>query len=143
MAINLRFHMEKKNDYNFIVFLDQTGRAEVGRELLLEWARADEDAFPMDYVDLAAGYAGRITVEPLGSGGLDRALLAYAIYTKMLAYPAGYLAALRRAHRFAESKDACSIFVQRRAGARAGRNKFGLTLKIKPLGCVQVDIEIY
>lgn len=98
--------METRNHYRLVVFLDATGRAEVTEADLLRSAREDAAAFPMDYVDLATGYAGLITAELLSAEGIDRALEAQAVYRKVLTYPPGYREALLRARRLAASKPA-------------------------------------
>lgn len=113
MAVNLRIHMKRKNDYNLIVFLDRRGRAEVSRKELLRSVREDGAAFPMDYVGLASAYGGRLTARVLGAGGVDRALQAHSMFKEMCRYPAGYRKALLRARQLPAPKRTCSVGIKR------------------------------
>lgn len=113
MAVNLRIHMRRKNDYNLIVFLDRRGRAEVGRKELLRSVREDGASFPMDYVGLASAYAGRLTARVLGHEGVDRALEAHSMFKEMCRYPVGYREALVRARQLPAPRRACSVAIKR------------------------------
>jgi hypothetical protein len=90
MAVDLRFEMRRKNAFDYIVFLDAQGVAEVSGEELLRAFDEERFAFLMDYADPRSDFTGHIVARALPPQEVESALKAFRMYRGHLAYPEGY-----------------------------------------------------
>jgi hypothetical protein len=99
MFIKVRLRMPRKNDYHLVFGpSDAQGRITVTHDRLLAEARREAEFFLMDYGD-AAEAADEVSVTPLSSDDLDRAISAHDLYAQVAAYPASWRTDLERARR--------------------------------------------
>lgn len=96
IAVNLRFHMNRKNDFYYIVFTDANGAAEARSERLLAAFDETRTYFLMDYVDPRGAFTGEITAEIMNVEKLKRAIAAYDMF-KNYNYAEGYIDKLKHA----------------------------------------------
>jgi len=99
LAVSLCFQMARKNDFHFLLLLDEGDTACVTKDELLQWFDQERSTFIMDYGDPRIAFTGRITARVLGSNELKQALETFELYRKYLWYPEQYGANLARAIR--------------------------------------------
>jgi hypothetical protein len=97
LAVNLCFEASKKNNFNYILFVDSNGRAEASGNELLRTFDEDRQMFLMDYEDPRLVFTGNISAKVLSKGEIDQAVSALSIYRTVCKYPANYEANLTRA----------------------------------------------
>lgn len=97
LAVSLRFGMERKNSFSYMVFLDSKGSATVSQEELLGFFDEQRNAFIMDYGDPRLGFTGEISAKVLSTAELHAAADALRMFKGKLRYPAGYEDDLRTA----------------------------------------------
>jgi hypothetical protein len=90
LAVSLRFHMNRKNHFSYILFTDANGAAEVRNDRLLAAFDGDRAYFLMDYVDPRQAFTGEITAEIMSIKKLKGAVDAYEMF-KGYSYPEGYI----------------------------------------------------
>jgi len=97
LAVMLRFFMQVKNHFGYLVFLDGSGHAEVKKtEYLAEFDR-ERNFFIMDYANPRAAFAGRIEGRIMTKPELESALRAYKLFERTWAYPPHYREKLEKA----------------------------------------------
>ncbi len=96
-AVLLTFRMRRKNDFDYVAFLDANGSAEICAETILRAFDEERNAFIMDYVDPRVGFTGEITAKVMDQEDLQDALKAFQFYRKHLVYPGGYAEKLQYA----------------------------------------------
>jgi hypothetical protein len=109
MAVDLRFEMRRKNAFDYIVFLDKQGLAEVSGEELLRAFDEERSAFLMDYVDPRIGFTGHVTGSVLQPQDVENALKAFSMFHGHLAYPEGYEQKLRDALDRSRGAGECAV----------------------------------
>jgi hypothetical protein len=97
VAVGIRFEMRRKNDFNYTVFLDETGAADVSAAELLKTFDEDRAAFLMDYVDPRTNFTGQVKARVLTDAELRRAVGALEMFRGKIPFPDGYEERLRAA----------------------------------------------
>ncbi len=97
VAVNLRFEMHSKNNFDYMVFLNDDGFATVSAEELLRTFDEDRSMFIMDYDDPRLAFNGRITAKVLSTSELHSALEALETFRGKCSFPVGYESKLRNA----------------------------------------------
>ena len=90
LAVSLSFHMNKKNDFNYIVFLDANGQARVSQDELLEVFDKEGNVFLMDYANPRTAFTGKVSALILNASDIQQAFEAYQRYKSFLVYPDHY-----------------------------------------------------
>jgi hypothetical protein len=97
LAISLYFEMSIKNNFGYLAFLGHDGTATISKKELTDQFDEERNMFLMDYVDPRVAFTGKITAKVLGVEGIVRALEAFTLYRKHVAYPMDYEKNLRMA----------------------------------------------
>jgi hypothetical protein len=111
MAVDICFHMHRKNHFHYVVFLDADGAAEVSGQQLLRFFDDERALFIMDYGDPRAEFTGLVTARALGVQDLAKAIEALKMYQGYVAYPANYPAQLKRATNRNQNAPGCHVEV--------------------------------
>jgi hypothetical protein len=112
LAICLKFSMSKKNDYYYIVFLNEEGKAEINTGDLLRSFDADRNFFLMDYVDPRAAFTGQIEAHVLSKEEIAKSIDARNIFKKF-PYPENYFENLNTALVIAPDEGKVTISVEK------------------------------
>lgn len=96
-AVSLCFEMCRKNNYNYVVFLDANGCAEISHDELAAHFLAEHEFALMDYVPAKAGFTGKVSGRMWSRADLENAAKAYAAFHRFFPYPPGYEENLRGA----------------------------------------------
>ena len=99
LAVCLAFQMRLKNKFNYILFVDGTGKAEVSSETFLAFFDQTRETFIMDYVDPRLGFTGSVSSQVLGPSELKSACDALEMFRGKMWYPESYEENLKRALR--------------------------------------------
>ena len=111
VAVRITFGMAEKNDFDYITFLDATGRAEISREQLLRSFDQERQFFLMDFADPRTAFNGDIQAELLTKEDVETAIEAYGKFSSHYDYPHGYLDGLKLALT-ANPQSRCTIHVR-------------------------------
>src|SRR2546430_1793145 len=103
LAVNLCFRMSRKNDFNFFVFLDESGSAKLRQSEYLRHFDQQRDFFLMDYVDPRGAFTGDIAATVLNVDDLKSAIRALDRFRGNFAYPEGHGERLEKALAVLES----------------------------------------
>src|ERR1700722_1693097 len=79
-AVLLKFEMNYKNPYSYIVFLDQDGRGEVEREELLRHFHEQLKIALMDFGSADVGYTGKLDAKIMTKDQILKAIKGYDRY---------------------------------------------------------------
>jgi hypothetical protein len=88
VAVDILFLTTHKNNYGFIVFLDENGRAELSKSDYLPFFDSQQDMALMDYGDARTVFGGNVVARVLNEEDILRALEAYEYYSDVVPYPA-------------------------------------------------------
>jgi hypothetical protein len=110
LAVILRFKSSIKNDFDYIAFVDSTGRAELHGDELLRSFDEDRDFFIMDYADPRFVFTGQITAEVLSTVALEGAVDVLRQFTSY-SFPKDYKKNLRRAALQGQNPDKYQVAV--------------------------------
>lgn len=102
IAVRLQFHMKRKNCFNYIVFSDSNGTAEVKSDKLLAVFDEERSAFLMDYENPREVFSGKITAKILSAKELESALAAYEVFRGKVSFPSDYAEHLKAALRLGD-----------------------------------------
>jgi hypothetical protein len=97
LAVGILFRMRFKNDFSFVVFLDENGNAELTRDRYLKAFDEDRHLFLMDYADPRTGSTGVIETKVLTKEDIIAALEAHDVYRSSSKYEEGYRSNLEAA----------------------------------------------
>ena len=111
VAVNLQFKASAKNDFNYIVFLNNEGRGEIQRSELLQDFDQARHFFVMDYNDPRIVFTGVIDARILSKKEVEDAIVAYNNFNPHWKYRPGYLDDLKRAL-FSNAKSRCAVNVE-------------------------------
>jgi hypothetical protein len=89
--------MKRKNCFNYIVFADSNGAAEVKSDKLLAVFDEERSAFLMDYENPREVFSGKITAKILSVKELESALAAYEVFRGKVSFPSDYAEHLKAA----------------------------------------------
>jgi hypothetical protein len=94
LAVILKFGMSQKNDYHYIVFLGDDGKAQVGADELLREFDQTRNFFLMDFKNPREFFNGHIEARFLKKEEIEKAITGMFKYYD---YPQNYLENLKRA----------------------------------------------
>ena len=97
VSVILKFKMLQKNDFDFIVFLDDSGKAEISRDDLLRSFDRDRNLFLMDFCDPRQVFTGQIEAWVATTDEIEGAIKSYELYKKHISYPPDCLEKLNKA----------------------------------------------
>jgi hypothetical protein len=93
--VSATLEMARRNAFNLILGpADAAGMLKVSRSQLLERAQQDRDLFPLDFVNPATDWTGRIRVDVINLADVNKALQAHRSFKHLIAYPPDFDARL-------------------------------------------------
>ena len=112
-----------KNDYSQIYGpSNESGYISITKDDILRSAKKDADFFPADYNPLTGVFAGSYSVDVMQEISIQKALKAYALFSKSYEYPSGYEQMLNAALSRSEELDLAKLsVVPLHRGAEGGR----------------------
>ena len=96
MGVNVCFVMQAKNHFNYFVFLDENGTAELSKSEYLPFFDQERSAFMMDYADPRIAFAGMIEAKLLDKADLEAAVRACDSFHDMFKYPEAHRERLQK-----------------------------------------------
>ena len=97
LAVALTFKSKVKNDFHYTAFLSDDGRAEIGKEELLEEFDQSRNFFLMDFGDPRIVFTGQIEARIWGRKNVEKAMETYLKFKSQWKYKPDYFDNLQKA----------------------------------------------